>query len=387
MTTNFPSSIDAFTNPTSADTLDNPPHDQQHADINDAMEAVQTSLLDGAPLYIDDANERVGIGTTTPSAPLEIQGATGGVRIEPTVLTIGSNNDGYEFNIVGGTPDSFTDAGGRIRLGGGARGDGDVDSIIFLRDNTESMRIDSSGNVGIGTTSPASDLDVRGGILAHGSTGSNVGTEVGAITINNNSADGTVDFTQGLVFTDNVNGAGPWTHAGIVATGSSGFNGSLVFGTDGDSANNTTGIVERMRIDSSGNVNMPQQPMVSGTWTNGGTAVVNTNYTMNSLQTNVGNAFNVSTGVFTCPSDGKYLMSMTAIVYANPGYGYIDFRLNGTTYAFSHWSHDTTWVTGGGSFVMTASAGDALSMYIRSPNGNNGIYANSHNMGLIAKIA
>ena len=44
MTTNFPSSVDAFTNPTSGDTLDNPPHDQQHADINDAMEAVQTKI-------------------------------------------------------------------------------------------------------------------------------------------------------------------------------------------------------------------------------------------------------------------------------------------------------------------------------------------------------
>ena len=49
MTTNFPSSIDAFTNPTSADTLDNPPHDQQHADINDAMEAVQAKIgVDGS---------------------------------------------------------------------------------------------------------------------------------------------------------------------------------------------------------------------------------------------------------------------------------------------------------------------------------------------------
>ena len=44
MTTNFPTSVDAFTNPTSNDTLDNPPHDQQHADINDAMEAVQTKI-------------------------------------------------------------------------------------------------------------------------------------------------------------------------------------------------------------------------------------------------------------------------------------------------------------------------------------------------------
>ena len=45
MTTNFPSSVDAFTNPTSNDTLDNPPHDQQHADINDAMEAVQLAVV------------------------------------------------------------------------------------------------------------------------------------------------------------------------------------------------------------------------------------------------------------------------------------------------------------------------------------------------------
>ena len=75
MTTNFPTSVDAFTNPTSNDTLDNPPHDQQHADINDAMEAVQTSLLDGSPLKIDDANNRVGIGTASPSTTLDVAGA------------------------------------------------------------------------------------------------------------------------------------------------------------------------------------------------------------------------------------------------------------------------------------------------------------------------
>lgn len=89
MTTNFPSGVDAFTNPTSADTLDNPPHDQQHADINDAMEAVQTSLLDGAPLHIDDANERVGIGDTTPSYKLDVNGdvnATGDLRIKGTAI-------------------------------------------------------------------------------------------------------------------------------------------------------------------------------------------------------------------------------------------------------------------------------------------------------------
>ena len=85
MTTNFPSSVDAFTNPTSNDTLDNPPHDQQHADINDAMEAVQTSLLDGSPLRIDDANNRVGVNDATPSYTLDVNGdinTTGALRTD-----------------------------------------------------------------------------------------------------------------------------------------------------------------------------------------------------------------------------------------------------------------------------------------------------------------
>jgi len=49
MATNFPGSLDSFTNPTSADTLDNPPHDQQHADVNDAVEALQAKVgVDGS---------------------------------------------------------------------------------------------------------------------------------------------------------------------------------------------------------------------------------------------------------------------------------------------------------------------------------------------------
>lgn len=48
MATNYPTSIDSFTNPTSGDTLDSPSHAAQHANINDAVEAVQTKLGVGA---------------------------------------------------------------------------------------------------------------------------------------------------------------------------------------------------------------------------------------------------------------------------------------------------------------------------------------------------
>ena len=47
MASTYPTSLDSFTNPTSTDTLASPAHATQHADINDAMEAVQTKLAIG----------------------------------------------------------------------------------------------------------------------------------------------------------------------------------------------------------------------------------------------------------------------------------------------------------------------------------------------------
>ena len=49
MSTNFPTSLDTLTNPSATDTLDSPPHDEQHADANDAIEALQAKVgVDGS---------------------------------------------------------------------------------------------------------------------------------------------------------------------------------------------------------------------------------------------------------------------------------------------------------------------------------------------------
>lgn len=67
--TNFPTALDAFTNPTASDFLDTPAvrHDEQHANINDAVEAVQ------AKLGIDSS----AVTTTIDYRMRQIEGAVG----------------------------------------------------------------------------------------------------------------------------------------------------------------------------------------------------------------------------------------------------------------------------------------------------------------------
>lgn len=44
MATNFPTSLDTLTNPTSSDSLASPSHSAQHANVNDAVEALQAKV-------------------------------------------------------------------------------------------------------------------------------------------------------------------------------------------------------------------------------------------------------------------------------------------------------------------------------------------------------
>jgi hypothetical protein len=145
--TNFPSSQDNFVNPTSSDTLDSPDHAAQHSNVNDAVEAIELALLDGAPLFIDDTNERVGIGTTSPATALEVAGAAAHIRITDSDTAGTTGIDFYDSN---GTADVELEVGNSTQY------------FAIKTAGSEAMRIDSSGNVGIGTTSPQRLLDIRG---------------------------------------------------------------------------------------------------------------------------------------------------------------------------------------------------------------------------------
>ena len=73
MAITYPTSLDTFTNPTSADTLASPDHALQHANINDAVEALEAKLAIGNTV----------IGTYTAYTP----SFSGGVTIGDGVVS------------------------------------------------------------------------------------------------------------------------------------------------------------------------------------------------------------------------------------------------------------------------------------------------------------
>jgi hypothetical protein len=95
---------------------------------------------------LDGANSRVGIGTTTPAHPLHVTGSDNRpIRAQSTV-------SGSYIDIQ----DSTTTGEGYVGIG--AVGD----LLHLIAGGTQRLTITSSGNVGIGTASPSTKLEVSG---------------------------------------------------------------------------------------------------------------------------------------------------------------------------------------------------------------------------------
>ncbi len=172
------------------------------------------------PLVINSSGN-VGIGTTAPTQKFQIHGNSGGDVYARITNTDSSTSSGLLVGLNGNED-------GIIRVETNA-------ALIIGTNNTERMRILSTGNVGIGTTAPDTTLHVQ---------------------TSDASATGTGDLVV-----ENVNNAGINILAGTV------YDAGIYFGDSGSATigrlvyNNTsnnmqfwTNGAERMRIDSGGNV-------------------------------------------------------------------------------------------------------------------------------------
>ena len=185
-----------------------------------------------------DSSGNVGIGTTSPyQAKLDVQGINGVAQYAASnsnvdQVLIGTVNRGvtpaYSFLPTGSGFIGSVGNGITIPLGIATFG---ASPIIFGTTNTERMRIDSSGNVGIGTSSPSTFLHLSGANVSNTGQLKLESTDYSQFTFYNGA---TLRYQQYIDYSNNN------TNFNNNST-----NGSLIFGTGASGT-------ERMRIDSSG---------------------------------------------------------------------------------------------------------------------------------------
>ncbi|MBT4131809.1 MAG: hypothetical protein HOE44_13955, partial [Candidatus Marinimicrobia bacterium] len=170
-----------------------------------------------------DASENVGIGTTAPAAKLHIGGSSA-TDFDALTLRNSSGTDGSAavLGFEASTGAEGVDAALAAQIKGIREGSGTTGALAFLTTSggvpAERMRIESAGNVGIGTSSPAAKLDVNGTLACDGftSTGIDDNATSTAITIANTNVEmrgnANVRVTLGTAGTSGANNSSNWVY-------------------------------------------------------------------------------------------------------------------------------------------------------------------------------
>lgn len=252
---------------TEADTLLSGKSDSSHSHSSFSGDVA----FDTSTLYVDSTNNYVGIGTTSPSERLNVIGDIRIGKVDDSYLifedTVTPSESFIKHDSVDGSLVLAADQGNDL-----------ADSGISMRvDSVTRMRLDSSGNLGIGTTTPGSPLHLFG-----------AGNSVDQIRISSNTGTVSEYGFLGANASTNVMRYGYWTGSGF---GNHHFEGNV-------GINDST---PSHRLDVNGDINTTGQYRIDGVqqavWTSYTPTLYTYSGSSNTHQTGTGGYLNFTYAV------------------------------------------------------------------------------------------
>jgi len=304
----------------------------QAADAYTKAEADAGFVSDPNGAVTVDGSGNVGIGTAAPSAKMGINAAA------PDFTFLQSDAVKYRMGVSNVTNGGVTGSASGdyfARTSGG--------KMMFSTNDgvTAHATIDSSGNVGIGTATPASYNAAGQNLVISDSAGAS-----GLTIASSTTGSGHILFADSTVGTGAYDGLIRYDHPTQ----------SMRFGVNAGA--------ERMRIDSAGRVTMPYQPVISGQI---GTAMTIPAapqlLDFNEFWSSVGITYNSTTRRFTVPVAGKYRITINPFWNQGAGIGRLMVGVNNDAPVQStHYGHtykgSNDYETGCINSVVSLSAND-----------------------------
>ena len=261
-----------------------------------------------------------------------------------------------DANGIGFFNDDGTSCGGYILHQD--KGSNNLGDLIFATSATsnnpiERLRIKSNGHVHIGNPTELAYVATTTHTFALSGNSDNTFSCPGSVAISGATAYNTANYAGGGIrFLGKYRSSGEYTtfaHVGGIKenTIDNNYAGALTFHT-----RNHGGLgAERMRISSNGQVTMPVQPCFFATSNTGGSNT-STGYSgifsnqLEAAYVNIGNHFNTSNGIFTCPVAGTYEFHGQGLIrwQGSVGRAELSFYKNGAN-TISR-SYGYTYVTG-----------------------------------------